>query len=306
MKKQTNISIPLNQLQQVNILKKSIENVIKSSALNRESKDFQTICKYCASDKKYIEISFEYLMNQFETMKTESYFDLIFFLFEKSKRMTELVKPRLYEIFVQALSIVPLQKWTLEKLEELHQKFQKQFPILESLMKSKLVEQVRMDIKIREEKRDEDTIRNYQLIQKEIDELIQRTNAFSKKWYEIVGMIIPYFDPEEKVDTKDEIDFKDSWGMDVKLCQTAYEVWEKYGGSENQQIHIKLKILLEEMRPFRTKLWDKYVVLVKYQQFYESKSIDEQNEYKDLYFKIVSMLDEMDDLIFKTNELKIY
>ena len=110
------ISIPLNQLKAINILKKSIEITISTSALNTKSQEFQTICQYCKTDVKYCETTFEYLMNHLENASNQSYFGLLLFLFEKSKTMKQLVQPKLNEIFKKAFSKIHLQEWSIQTL----------------------------------------------------------------------------------------------------------------------------------------------------------------------------------------------
>ncbi|ELP94973.1 hypothetical protein EIN_251170 [Entamoeba invadens IP1] len=298
------VSIPINTLTAVNTLKWSVGRLIDMVDLNISSRDFSIVQEYCKADTKFCQVVFEFLMSKLSITQTRSYFQLIFFLFEKSKTIKQLVAPRIHDIFARAMQVDCVRLWSITALSDLDDKYGDLFPTIRSEATNRKFEKVKIESEQHELFVKQQNEKEYQNVLLIYEDWIEKTKILSRKFESVLeNIVVNFLNSEREELSQDEKNRSD--GLEVNVCSTSYGVFQKYKNNYTKRVEIEMREVLERADLLRGIVWKGYVAVVLVQCGINDMSEEELQRYKTTHSIIIDIIDNLDDILYKGRELKL-
>ncbi|KAL7720669.1 Uncharacterized protein QTN25_001897 [Entamoeba marina] len=299
---QNNVPFSVNELQELNSFKRSLQDILVNRKLKTESKHFQNVMSHCKNDPRYISVAFEILLKSTETTRNQTPFELLILLFKKSKEMKSLMTSKLHKIFMSAFALSDVKEYAYNELCILDEKYGKDIPSIHALLMNPRVGEIKDEIDNQRGRLEALQLETYNKTLNRVDEWEQTINNYEHDWYKLMDeVIIKYCD--QISDTEEPIQLKDT-DVEVKICGSAAEVLNKYA-SDITRTKMLFVDICKPIEDLRNVVWNGYSSFVGVQQLLDEWNEQAKETYHLMYKRITTCLDRCDGLLEKAKDMGI-
>ena len=292
--------LPSNSMRAKQFLEESIKKLMNCSSIDNNN-DYEKVLNYCKEDGRMITSVFDYVMKNFDGIKTMPIFQLIIEIYEnnKKKETTDLMSRYLLKLFLKAFSLTAVRKWAVEEIERMdeEEKSKEMKREIRNVMRSNKYKDTKVLIEESNKMKEDDAIGMYQKYRKEIEGDEERLAGFKKQFDEYLGMILPHYCDEittTKVECNDE-------ALELQVFEDSYSIFKHYiqDSKEAESISLTLRDFYNKVYMFMNDVKKVYYSLIEVQELIDITTDEYLNEYK----RTTHIIDELTCILLKLKEL---